>query len=400
MLVRFCFLFCLLSPVVAAQVNIDVIERYQVLHRWLTEDSRADIAPIARFYQQQKGQGTANKRVAAGLYLQACLQFQKYVCGRDLAVELLSYDPTIQEQSQLLNLAIQLSYQTEQYSEAMVLTLQWQEHLNSNLWKADRQAFPTAPIQAEVDSISAYSAYHLKMWNDAEHSIVSAIDKWPTQERYQFLLAVYQQSKSPNKANSLLKKLTKLYPQQKKYWLGLSYNYLQQNQQKQAIAVLSGLDDRHLLDDKNILLLAQLMITENAPLGAAQVLLKHQSQLKNDMTFQGLMLKSLLLSRQHKKALSYLEQHPNEPLLATQTQLAYSQGEWAKALPLLTRQISTEPQNGYWRLLRGISYFELQQYDCAAADFKKLSKGEYQTIASQWLHQVHYLSLPIDNRAG
>ncbi|MDN3682408.1 hypothetical protein QWZ04_19060 [Vibrio tapetis subsp. quintayensis] len=94
--------------------------------------------------------------------------------------------------------------------------------------------------------------------------------------------------------------------------------------------------------------------------------------------------------------MSYLEQHPNEPLLATQTQLACSQGESSKALPLLTRQISTEPQNGYWRLLRGISYFELR----AAADFKKLSKGEYQTIASQWLHQVHNLSLPIDNRAG
>jgi len=395
MLRRVCLLLCLLSPLAAAQVDVEVIERYQQLHRWLAEDPAAQLAPIVRFYQKQKGQSEANRRVATGLYLQACLQFQQYACGRDRALELLDFKPEIQEQSQLLKLAIQLAFQTEQYSQVLALGQRWQTHLESEFWQPARQAFPTLDSQAEVETISAYSAYQLKLWQQAERSISSAIDKNPTQERYQLLLTIYQQAEALVEENQLLRKVTQLYPLQEKYWLRLAQSYLSQNQTEQAIAVFSSLDDRNLLAGTNVLLLAQLMIAQNTPVAAAQLLSKHQAQLLRSEGYPPLMLKALLLSRQRKKALSFLEQHPQIKLLATQAQLAYGQGEWQKAIILLTKQMALDPTNDYWRLLRGISYFELQQYTQAKIDFVSLSDSEYQAVVSQWQQQVHYLSEPV-----
>lgn len=58
-------LLCFFCHSVFAEVDTDVVERYQQLSRWL-ETENADLEPIIRFYNQQQGKGVILKRSLQG----------------------------------------------------------------------------------------------------------------------------------------------------------------------------------------------------------------------------------------------------------------------------------------------------------------------------------------------
>lgn len=364
-----------------------MVERYQQLSRWL-ETENAELQPIIRFYNQQQGKGADTQEITTGLYLQACIKFQNYQCALNRVDELLTLTLTQEKTHKLITLAVQLSFQVKKYGRTLEATQQW-KHSVSLL--EPKQQPPVSEI-AEVYTIAAYSASYLNNWHLSERYIKDALNTVATKNRYQFLLGIYQQTQERPKEIALLVKLTGLYPEESMFWLRLAQNRLLTQQPKIAIAALSVLKAQGQLEEKQMILLAQLQLQENSPATAYKTLEGFRVSNKNQMKVDNLKLQALLLSRQREKALQLLETFSQPKYLATKSQLAYTEGKWALAVSLLQQQIALEPKQDKWRLLKGIAHFELQQYSLAITEFQSLQKGKYKNAAQQWLSQSQYLS--------
>ncbi|MGR6838524.1 tetratricopeptide repeat protein [Aliivibrio wodanis] len=384
---KFLILLCFFCHSVFAEVDTDVVERYQQLSRWL-ETENADLEPIIRFYNQQQGKGQDTQEIAAGLYLQACIKFQNYQCALNRVDELLTLTLTQEKTYQLITLAVQLSFQVKKYDRALKATQQWKHSVGL----LELKQKPSASEVAEIYTIAAYSASYLNHWHLSERYIKDALDTVATKNRYQFLLGIYQQTQAMSKEIALLVKLTGLYPEESMFWLRLAQNRLMTQQPKMAIAALSVLKAQDQLEEKQVILLAQLQLQENSPVAAYKTLEELRVSKKNQMKVNNLKLQTLLLSRQREKALQLLETFSQPSYLATKSQLAYAEGKWPLAVSLLQQQIDLEPKQEKWRLLKGIAYFELQQYSLAITEFQSLQKGKYKNAAQQWLSQSQYLS--------
>lgn len=363
-----------------------MVERYQQLSRWL-ETENADLEPIIRFYNQQQGKGGDTQEITTGLYLQACIKFQNYQCALNRVDELLTLTPTQEKTHQLITLAVQLSFQVKKYDRTLEATQQWKHSVGL----LDIKQKPSAREAAEIYTIAAYSASYLTNWLLSECYIKDAIDTVATKNRYQFLLTIYQQTQERSKEIDLLVKLTGLYPEESMFWLRLAQNRLFNQQPKMAIAALSVLKAQDQLEEKQVILLAQLQLQENSPVAAYKTLEGLRVSKKNQMKVNNLKLQTLLLSRQREKALQLLETFSQSSYLATKSQLAYAEGKWPLAVSLLQQQIDLEPKQDKWRLLKGIAHFELQQYSLAITEFQSLQKGKYKNSAQQWLSQSQYL---------
>lgn len=383
---KFLILLCFFCHFVFAEVDTDVVERYQQLSRWL-ETENADLEPIIRFYNQQQGKGQDTQEIAAGLYLQACIKFQNYQCALNRVDELLTLTPTQEKTHQLITLAVQLSFQVKKYDRTLEATQQWKHSVGL----LEIKQKPSAREAAEIYTIAAYSASYLTNWLLSERYIKDAIDTVATKNRYQFLLTIYQQTQERSKEIDLLVKLTGLYPEESMFWLRLAQNRLFNQQPKMAIAALSVLKAQDQLEEKQVILLAQLQLQENSPVAAYKTLEGLRVSKKNQMKVNNLKLQTLLLSRQREKALQLLETFSQSSYLATKSQLAYAEGKWPLAVSLLQQQIDLEPKQDKWRLLKGIAHFELQQYSLAITEFQSLQKGKYKNSAKQWLSQSQYL---------
>ena len=380
-------LLCFFCPSVFAEIDTDVVERYQQLSRWL-ETENADLEPIIRFYNQQKGQGADTQEITTGLYLQACIKFQNYQCALNRVDELLTLVPTQEKTHQLTALAVQLSFQVKKYDRTLEATQQWKHSVGL----LELKQKPSASEEvAEIYTIAAYSASYLNHWHLSERYIKDALDTVATKNRYQFLLTIYQQTQERSKEIDLLVKLTGLYPEESMFWLRLAQNRLMTQQPKMAIAALSVLKAQEQLEEKQVILLAQLQLQENSPVAAYKTLEGLRVSKKNQMKVNNLKLQTLLLSRQREKALQLLEMFSQPSYLATKSQLAYAEGKWPLAVSLLQQQIDLEPKQEKWRLLKGIAHFELQQYSLAITEFQSLQKGKYKNAAQQWLSQSQYL---------
>lgn len=386
MRVKLLILLCFYCHSVFAEVDIDVVERYQQLSRWLDTEN-AELQPIIRFYNQQQGKGQDTQEIAAGLYLQACIKFQNYQCALNRVDELLTLSPTQEKIHQLTALAVQLSFQVKQYDRALEATQQWKHSVG--LLEPKQQ--PSVSEIAEIYTLAAYSASYLNHWHLSERYIKDALDTAATKNRYQFLLGIYQQTQAMSKEVALLVKLTGLYPEESMFWLRLAQNRLITQQPKMAIAALSVLKAQGQLEEKQAILLAQLQLQENSPVAAYKTLEGLRVANKNQMKVDNLKLQALLLSRQREKALQLLETFSQPKYLATKSQLAYAEGKWPLAVSLLQQQIALEPKQDKWRLLKGIAHFELQQYSLAIIEFQSLQKGKYKNSAQQWLSQSQYL---------
>ena len=383
---KFLILLCFFCHSVFAEVDTDVVERYQQLSRWL-ETENADLEPIIRFYNQQQGKGQDTQEIAAGLYLQACIKFQNYQCALNRVDELLTLTLTQEKTYQLITLAVQLSFQVKKYDRTLEATQQWKHSVGL----LEIKQKPSAREAAEIYTIAAYSASYLTNWFLSERYIKDAIDTVATKNRYQFLLTIYQQTQERSKEIDLLVKLTGLYPEESMFWLRLAQNRLFNQQPKMAIAALSVLKAQDQLEEKQVILLAQLQLQENSPVAAYKTLEGLRVSKKNQMKVNNLKLQTLLLSRQREKALQLLETFSQPSYLATKSQLAYAEGKWPLAVSLLQQQIDLEPKQEKWRLLKGIAHFELQQYSLAITEFQSLQKGKYKNSAQQWLSQSQYL---------
>jgi len=373
-----------------SQVDLDVIERFQQLSRWL-EREEADLKPFARFYTQHQGQGPATEEITTSLYLQACVKFEDYHCALKLAKELLALTSEEDKILQLLTLGVQLSYQTKQYQQALKYMNTWEQ--SRTRFTDHTQATPVAKKQlAELYTIAAYSANQLERWQMSEHYIKLALNQVATKSRYLFQLAVYQHAQELQKEHQLLGELTQRYPNEDKFWLRLAQNSILINKPKQAIAALSVLENQNKLDENQRILLAQLQIRENTPESAYTTLSQHTASDKNRDKINKLKLHSLLLSRQRDKAMALLETQAMPNRVATQAQLAFAEQQWHQAIPLLAQQMVMEPAQPRWRLLKAMAHFELDQYVQAKREFSTLLEGKYASTAQQWLDQIQYLS--------
>ena len=388
----FCLVLVLLSPLSNASVNMDVFEQYQQLSRWL-EHEELDVTPFKRFYENTMGTGAGNEALAISLYLQACLKLQQHDCALKRVNELLTLSQTNAQKKQLIRLSAQLNYQLKQYHKTLEQVPIWFSiEVNDVKSKKNQYKEARVTIDAELNSLGAYSAYYLHQWTLAERYIKAVIESKPSIKNYQFLLAIYQKAQALHSENGLLKETTELFPEEKSFWLRLAQNSLILKRQTDAIAALSVIDTQKKLTEKQRILLAQLQLLENTPIAALTTLESIHFSSTNLQEANGLKLDALLLSRQRERALAFIEANPKITTPKSEAQLAYLEGEWKKATKLLNRLISAEPNASKWKLMKAMAHFELLEYQQAKDELELLLGSKFDTTAKQWLAQVDYLS--------
>ncbi len=414
-----CFALSCLSSVsfsANAQVDIEVYQRYQMLSQWLTEEVDQDIAPIQRFYQEHQGGVKIHHQLASSLYLQACLSLDDLACALQRADELLGFDLPMKEQLKLNELIIQLAFDQKDYSRSWQGYQAWLLNRHTLTKMSEKTSSPlkgnkavpnkVSPEQLrKIHVIAAYSAYRQQQWQSSEEAIQRALSltELPSQDKvkdYRFLLSVYQQSDQLHQEFYTLKQLVVEYPNELAFWRRIAQSALELGRVNDAMTFLDALIEQQRASTSERLLLAQLYLQNSMPNRAAILLQQSQSLFIEESPYleryRKLWLQSLLLSRQREQALKLLSQMNDPQHLSVRAQLTFSQGHWQQALPLLDElikkeSIKKESEYSYWQLLKGMSWFELQQYEKARAILSQVPPP-HSKQAKQWLEQIDYLT--------
>lgn len=377
-----------------ASVDIATYERFQKLTKWL-EKERIDIEPYIRFYNQNRGKGIESERLATTLYLRACIILENYTCALDRVNELLTSTNSIQKRLQLIQLSIQLNYQLKRYQNVLYQMKKWERSVESLEHKTTKPTINSSHSKQsilELNLITAYSAYHINKWSDAEFYIKEVLKNQEEKKYFHFLISIYQQSKQLDKEKNLLQKLIKKFPYNNKFWLALAKNSLSLNNEKVAITALTVLNNRNKASESQQILLSQLLLKNNVPLLAYDVLKDNKTSRKNKSRVEKIILHALISSRQREKAIKIILNSSRKEYSSTKISLAYTEQNWKLAIKLLEEQLLINPEQPHLRLMKAISHFELQQYKKAKLDFNLLLNTKLHATATQWLEQINYLT--------
>ncbi len=405
-------LLCCLSstvfPVLAA--GSGHYQRYQQLQFQLEKDPQSTLPLIRQFQRAVMNEDDTARQMAAYLHLQVCTALNSEQCSAEQADLLLALPVSDQQKAALLKLTSQLYFRLQQYSKVIDRSDRWlaiglRQMASEQQDITSTQLAKSAEEQAAIYTLRADSFYRLKQFSLSEQDIKRAISLMPTEQRYRFLLALLQQKKQLEEENRLLTTMTELYPENPIYWERLAYTWIELQKPKLALHVFGSAYKAGRLPQRSMLFYAQLLMQHQAPGRAVQILERQSEHLHSEPSYLSLLGQGYLLSHQREKALAlfsqqlqvspHMQSSGDDPRnLAISSQLAYSLSRWSQAVNLLTRQISIEPENDYWRLLLAISYFELKDYVNARAQLVQIADGQYLNTARHWLAQVDYLTDP------
>ncbi|MCW7556276.1 hypothetical protein NX722_27330 [Endozoicomonas gorgoniicola] len=375
-------------------VSANMQQRYQQLGLLLQKDPVAALPLIERFKKQHANGSPQAQKAGHYLLLQACITLQKYACATEESLALLTLPVTSQQKLTLYKLTAQLLFQQKQYQQSLDYAKQWLDFTPNTSNSEEDQTRETLE-RAQVATLAAYGAYHTGQLVNAIDFMVAAIALEQTEQRQLFLLTLYEQRQMKPEAESLLRTLVHLYPDNPLYWERLGYNLYQQDKSDAALNVLSSAFKAHRLPLRSVTLLARLLLNANAPARAAVVLEQNLDRLGEKTGYRSMLAQAYLLSRQQRKALKLLNESNDSSqknTLALRSQLAYSLGHWPEAIQFLEQQIKKEPENQYWLLLQSLAYYENNQLEKARTLLEKVTQKEYLASAQQWISQIDYLT--------
>lgn len=416
-----CSLSSTLFPTAAQAANSGHYQRYQQLQFQLEKDPQSTLPLIRQFQRAVINEDDTARQMAAYLHLQVCTALNSERCSAEQADLLLALPVSEQQKAALLKLTSQLYFRLQKYSSVIDRSDRWlaiglrqlaseQQGITKPQTKQVAvQLATSAEEQAAIYTLRADSFYRLRQYLLSEQNIRRAISLLPTEQRYRFLLALVQQKKQLEEENKLLATMTALYPENPIYWERLAYTWIELQEPKLALHVFGSAYKAGRLPQRSMLFYAQLLMQHQAPARAVQILEHQSDHLQNEPSYLSLLGQGYLLSHQRKKALALFSRQikasqqiqvspqtqgngDDARNLAISSQLAYSLCRWSQAVNLLTRQLSIEPANDYWRLLLAISHFELKDYANARVQLVKIADGQYQSTARHWLAQIDYLT--------
>ncbi|MBI4005209.1 MAG: tetratricopeptide repeat protein [Gammaproteobacteria bacterium] len=203
---------------------------------------------------------------------------------------------------------------------------------------------------ADAHLLAATAYYQLGNYQSMIQHMQDAIRKseHPEQSWYELLLTGYYQTKDFNNIAALLEKMVILYPDENDYWSQLANAYQRLDQDKKALAVMELALEKGILDETEILHLAQFYLYLEVPHKAANLI-------KNGLT---------------KGTISRTEE--NLELLANSWLLAQEKERAVQALVELA-ELSSDT-SAFYKL--GQIYFDMEKWSAAIDSFETAVKNK------------------------
>ena len=252
---------------------------------------------------------------------------------------------------------------------------------------------------ADVHYLAAVCHHHLRQYEAALAHMKQAIAKVkdPREDWYLFMLSLYFESKRYADAVPLLKNLIAKHPRKTEYWRYLTDVYLISKRDAEALATLKLAYAQDMLEERDLIRLAQLYLHRNIPYSASRLLDKEIRRGRIARTAQNLELlgNSWAMARERERAIGALQEaaarvrHGKIDLNIAQMQM--SMENWAGAAKSFATALEKgglkEPDEA--QLLFGISCYHEGDKKRAASALQVASKSpRFRKQAQRWLERI------------
>ena len=258
----------------------------------------------------------------------------------------------------------------------------------------------TETPNANAYILLAQGYYQVKDYDKALVNVDKAIamskaaDKVPKEQWYNLARFLYFEKNDVNNTVAVLEELLKYYPK-KEYWVQISHMYGEQNKTSQQLAAMETAYVQSMLDkDNEQVTMAYLYLNADVPYKAAKVMDKGLG----DKSIEGksknweLAGNAWRQAQELDKAIPAMEEAAAKSdtgeLYARLGNIYLDNDEFSKAATAINKGLSRggikRPDTA--RLVLGMAYFNLDQYDKAREAFAAASKDERSaTYAKQWI---------------
>lgn len=252
---------------------------------------------------------------------------------------------------------------------------------------------------ADVYYLAAVCHHHLRQYEPALAHIKQAIAKVkdPREDWYLFMLSLYFESKRYADAVPLLKNLIAKHPRKTEYWRYLTDAYLISKRDGEALATLKLAYAQDMLEERDLIRLAQLYLHRNIPYSASRLLDKEIQRGRIARTAQNLELlgNSWAMARERKRTIGALQEaaarvrHGNIDLSIAQMQMSLE--NWADAAKSFATALDKgglkEPDEA--QFLFGISCYHEGDKKRAASALQVATKSQrFRKQAQRWLERI------------
>lgn len=284
----------------------------------------------------------------------------------------------------------QLYYMKERYDEALN---------RLDLW------FCTAPkekITSAAYVLKASINANKKDFAETLKAIETAIsmDKDPKEQWYQLKLASHYELEQFPQAAATLELMIARWPDKKTYWTQLTQIYYKLKQDDKALSVLALAYRKNLLDTQSdIIFLSSLYSNANVPYKSAEVLQKGITSgvVEASDRHWALVADTWYAAEEMENALAAYEKAGTAARTGEidlrRGYILVDMERWPPAKEALSAAISKggldERKTGEAYLLRGMTEFNLGNYDAASADWGKASRyPKARDAAQQWMNHL------------
>lgn len=250
---------------------------------------------------------------------------------------------------------------------------------------------------AEVHYLAAICHHHLRQYEDALAHIKQAIAKDPREDWYLFMLSLYFESKRYADAVPLLKNLIAKHPRKTEYWRYLTDVYLISKRDAEALATLKLAYAQDMLEERDLIRLAQLYMHRNIPYSASRLLHREIQRGRIARTAQNLELlgNSWAMARERERAIGALQEaaarvrHGRIDLNIARMRM--SMENWAGAAKSFATALDKgglkDPDEA--QFLFGISCYHEGDKERAASALQVASKSRrFRKQAQRWLERI------------
>ena len=273
---------------------------------------------------------------------------------------------------------------------------QWQKGINALLeWFK-----VTETPNANAYVLLAQGYYQIKDYDKALFNVEKAIsmyvakDKIPKEQWYNLARFLYFEKNDVGKTVDTLEILLKYYPK-KQYWVQLSHMYGEQKKESQQLSAMETAYVQGMLDKgTEQVTMAYLYLNAEVPYKAAKVMdkgIKNKSVEGTSKNYE-ILGNAWRQAQEIEKAIPAMEQaaaKSDKGELYARLGNVYLDGDqYKKAISSINKGLSRggvkRPDNA--RLVLGMAYFNVKQYDKAREAFKAAGRDERsEKYASQWI---------------
>ena len=238
----------------------------------------------------------------------------------------------------------------------------------------------------------------INMWNDKQAAKPVAERKPPKEQWYNLARFLYFEKGDINKTVDVLEILLQYYPK-KQYWVQLSHMYGEQKKDSEQLSAMETAYVQGMLDDKGTeqVTMAYLYLNRDVPYKAAKVMDKglQDGSIEGKSKNWEIAGSAWRQAQEVDKAIPAMEQaaaKSDTGELYTRLGNIYLDGDqFQKAVTAINKGLSRggvrRPDTA--RLVLGMAYFNLKEYDKAREAFKAASRDERSSkYASQWIRYM------------